>query len=165
MVRIIRRNGRGERGLTIVEVLVALALLALISLGILAMFSASVTANMGALAKTDLIYRCQRVAETIRVQHALSRLTSPTNNATCCPLTDGTTTVPPTGCSAFWGSAPNGAAVTEANAPFALAYTITTNGAVRDVTVTAQPTTTGTQYLGAGIPFKAVTYATQIPSP
>ncbi len=172
MNRAHRRDRRGERGLTLVEVLIAFALLFFVSLAVLAMYSAALAVNLGSLAKTDLAYRCERVAETVRLQHVLSLQTPPTNDATCCPMADGTYPIPPQNCTTtFWGPvsptdpASVGAGVTQVNAPFTISYTLVTNGTLRTVTVTAQPTGTGSRYLGTGLPFKAVTYATHMSNP
>ncbi len=181
MARRTGRERRGERGLTLVEVLIAFAILAMVTLGILALFSYSLGVNMGSLARTDLAYRCERVVETVRVQNTLNQLylagklswlTSNPHDDTCCPLEAGTYPIPPSGCTTtFWGpvaaSDPPyaGAAVTEINPPYTLSYTIAAGPTGRTVTVTAQPMSPGSggaQYVGSGIFTKAVSYAGEL---
>ncbi len=152
---------RGERGVSLIEVLVAFFILFVVTLAVLQMLSMAYLVNLGSLTRTDLTYRAQRVVETIRLQRYLISLpvgVGVTPNA-CCPVTSGSTmTIPPVGtCDAFWG--PDGANVMELNARYSLSYTIDAGGSV---TVNAVPLTTGANlYLGPAAN-KAVVYVAQI---
>ncbi|HQT94435.1 MAG: hypothetical protein B7Z61_09235 [Acidobacteria bacterium 37-71-11] len=149
---------RGERGVSLIEVLVAFFILFVVTLAVLQMLSMAYLVNLGSLTRTDLTYRAQRVVETIRLQRYRIFLGQATDN-TCCPVATGSTmTIPSAGtCDAFWG--PDGANVMETNARFALSYTIDTAG---KVTVNAVPRTTGANlYLGPAAN-KAVVYVAQI---
>ena len=150
---------RRERGLTLIEVLVAFFLLFVVTLAVLQMLSMAYLVNLGSLTRTDLTYRAQRVVETIRLQRYRVFLDDTAANA-CCPVGLGSSmAIPavPGSCDAFWG--PDGANVMEPNARYALSYTI--NGA-GSVTVNAAPLTTGANvYLGPSAN-KAVVYVAQI---
>jgi Tfp pilus assembly protein PilV len=155
---------RGQRGVSLIEVLVAFFILFVVTLAVLQMLSMAYLVNLGSLTRTDLTYRAQRVVETIRLQ---SYLTDPNNknlltpsalaNLGCCPVTAGSYTIPPSSCTSdFWG--PSGANVMEANARYSLSYTISGG----TVTVNAVPLTTGSNlYLGP-VANKAVVYVAQI---
>jgi hypothetical protein len=152
-------KGRGERGVTLIEVLVAFFILFVVTLAVLQMLSMAYLVNLGSLTRTDLTYRAQRVVESIRLQrYRVFLLGTPAVDA-CCPVTAGSTmTIPPAGtCDAFWG--PAGANVMETNARYSLSYTIDVGG---NVTVNAVPLTTGANlYLGPTAN-KAVVYVAQI---
>jgi len=57
----------GTRGTTLVEVLVASAIMAILMVGVLQMFSLALMTNFGSAARTDLTYRAQQVVENIRM--------------------------------------------------------------------------------------------------
>ena len=152
-------KGRGQRGVTLIEVLVAFFILFVVTLAVLQMLSMAYLVNLGSLTRTDLTYRAQRVVETIRLQRYRVFLLGATAADACCPVGTGSTmTIPPTGtCDAFWG--PDGANVMEANARYSLNYRIDAGGSV---TVNAVPLTTGANlYLGP-VANKAVVYVAQI---
>jgi len=153
---------RRQRGLTLIEVLVSFFILFVVTLAVLELISLSISVNLGSAARTEMSYKAQLVAETVRLQHFFD---APQNfagrNAVCCPLIDGTVALPPSGCESFWG--PAGVNAWRADAPYALEYQISTNGGLRQVTVTAYPLETGaTRYPGAGIRNKAVRYVAQL---
>ncbi|MGE5235713.1 MAG: type IV pilus modification PilV family protein [Acidobacteriota bacterium] len=151
-----RRRHR-QRGLTLVEVLVSFVILAIISLAVLELFSLSVAVNMGSKGRTELTYRAQMVAETVRLQAFLAQQTPATNNA-CCPLAAGSYALPTAGCDTFWG--PDGVNAWYPGAPYQLDLDIQQNGTLRQVTVTAFPVATASQ--GNRILFRAVRYVAQI---
>ena len=175
-----------RRGMSLVEVLVASLILALLMLGVLEMFSLSLLTDRGSAARTDLTYKCQQVVENIRYVQFLKNgnvtgSTAPLSSATGIPDTPSTTTkyaLPykstDTGW-AYWG--PAGANVMEEGdgGPYQVFYTFTTNSATDPfwtVTVTAQPTAkakvgtataaSGKAYLGAGSIVKSVEYVAQL---
>ena len=158
-----RGTKKGEKGMTLVEVLFALLILTFISLATLELFSLSVAQSLGAYSRTDLSYRAERVVEAVRLQAALAQRDPATNNADCCPLAaTGTPNVLPVtdNCSAFWGD--NGAGVWQPGAPFTLSYTVTPGALGRVVTVEAVPNSGGSRYIGSVSSAKAVRYVAQI---
>ncbi|MFZ5805519.1 MAG: type IV pilus modification PilV family protein [Acidobacteriota bacterium] len=158
-------------GMTLVEILIALAILLVVTVGILQLFSLSYLVNMGSLARTDLQYRAERVAESIRYLYALSRRDPPVSIPECgitFPLAGAIskTDIPNDPTHACWGRTRFN--VAQADAPFVLSYEITDGeaagaGRVWIVTVTARPATTGVRYLGMAITAKGVRYVAQIP--
>jgi Tfp pilus assembly protein PilV len=167
------RRRAGERGVGLIETLGAFFILFVVTLAVLQLFSLSTAVNMGSLARTELSYRAQRTIEVIRIQDALSRQTTVTNNSTCCPLAAGTSvTIPVTTtdpCKAFWGSA--GFGVWDSGAPYSVTYAIV--GVTADpndksvggteVQVTVQPNKTGpNRFLGASALVKAVRYVAKL---
>ena len=152
-------EGRRERGVSLIEVLVAFFILFVVTLAVLQMLSMAYLVNLGSLTRTDLTYRAQRVVETIRLQRYRVFLLGATAADACCPVGVGSTmTIPASGtCDAFWG--PDGANVMEANARYSLSYSIDSAGSV---TVNAVPLTTGANlYLGPAAN-KAVVYVAQL---
>jgi Tfp pilus assembly protein PilV len=164
---------RGERGMTLVEVLIAFLILFVVTLSVLQLFSLALAVNLGSLARTDLTYRAQRAAETIRWVYAYETrdptlfTTLQTQSGIDLGTQQGTTvTLPATDTDAhwsFWG--PAGAAVVDENAPFIVSYqvdTLAVGGRWR-VTVTARPQQSGVQYAGSISGSKAVRYVAIIP--
>lgn len=176
------KAGVGRRGMSLIEVLVASLILALLMLGILEMFSLSLLTDFASGARTEMTYKCQQVVENLRYVQFLRNggVTGQTNPAT------GTTGIPDTPSLgtrytlpytasdagwAYWG--PSGAYVMEAeNGPYQLFYTYADGGAFWTVTVTAQPTQRATSgstapgssqsYLGVGAIVKSVEYVAQL---
>jgi hypothetical protein len=144
-----------ERGLTMVEVLVAFFLLFVVTLAVLQLLTMAYLVNLGSQIRTDLSYRAERVVETIRLQKF--RVNNGAADDPCCPVAPAAgLTITPTSCQAFWG--PEGANVIDPDARYQLAYNIHDN----TVTVKAEPLTTGgNQYLGPGT-FKVVVYVAQL---
>jgi Tfp pilus assembly protein PilV len=164
-----RATPRRGRGMTLIEVLIGFLILAFVTVSVLQMFSMALAVNMGSAARTDLTYRAERVAETIRTMYGIERTnttlfnTMKTNSGVDLSTQVGqTVSVPPTGKEAFWDS---WAKVAATNVPYAISYTVATgtNNARWVVTVTARPTTSGVArypgMIGAG---KAVNYAATI---
>jgi Tfp pilus assembly protein PilV len=158
------KDRHSERGLTLIEVLVAFFILFVVTLAVLQLFSMAYIVNLGAVVRTDLTYRAERTIETIRMQRFLQPNNEGAADPTCCPLDPGSHSVPPTStCMSFWGS--GGVNAVEANAPYILSYTISEpagNPPSQSVTVVAQPQTTGSnRYLGPAAS-KAVIYVAQL---
>ncbi len=168
----LRRARKAERGMTLVETLIAFLILFFVLVSVLEMFTMAYAVNMGSAARTDLTYRAQRVAEVIRTIYAFE-VRQPTTFATLqtnsgvnlAAQMNTTVVLPPTGTESFWGS--GWANVIEQNAPYALTYQVApgTGGARWTVTVVAQTRTggNGTQFQGIIGPGKAVRYAASIP--
>jgi type II secretory pathway pseudopilin PulG len=155
---------RSEAGLTLIEVLVAMALFFIMAVSVLQLYAASVAINLGSAARTDLVYKCERVVETIRWVQALQHQNTPPDmSGYGITLVDGTTVNLPTDpTNAYWGAA--GANVIDPNARYTLSYTVKDNTDFWAVTVTAKPKLTGTaRYLGSAISTKVVRYVAQIP--
>jgi hypothetical protein len=171
---------RTARGSSFVEVLLAMAIMALVLVGILQMFSVSLIINKGSAARTQMLFKCQQVVENIRYFYYLSRSsTTPTPVL----ITDGAhvsgsamavpgtlpipldaahadvdqTFLPYTATDAtwpYWG--PTGANVMEQDSgPYKVSYTIKQDPVqnVWVITVSAIPTDVGTatRYFGLGL--------------
>lgn len=152
------RSPQSQRGMSIVEVLVAFFLLFVITLAVLELLSMGFMVNQGALVRTEASYRAQRVVETLRMQRALSDLGSAADQ-TCWPLT-GTYTLPDVSTdacfTALWG--PSSANVMEQNSRFIIQYQVVGG----TVTVEARPRTTGAGAYSPLLATKVVRYATQL---
>ncbi|MGD1147366.1 MAG: prepilin-type N-terminal cleavage/methylation domain-containing protein [Thermoanaerobaculaceae bacterium] len=163
---------RKERGLTLIEVLVAFFILFVVTLAVLQLLSMAYLVNLGSMVRTELTYKAEQVVETIRLlnfrYYWLDQLPTATES-TCCPISptppDSPFTISMTGpCLDFWG--PNGANVLiyDPNSGtdisrFALDYQIDANLAV---TVHVVPKTSGPNvYLGPTAN-KVVVYVAQM---
>jgi len=147
-----------QRGLTLIEVIIALFILFVVMVAILELFTLSYTVSLGSKARTDMMYRAERVVETLRWQLALSRAGNPSSPG-CCPLSGAPFTLPTTGScyDNFWGPA-GPANVMGPNPP----YTVTYSFIGSQVTVVVAPLTTGTyQYMGP-VANKVVRYVAQL---
>jgi prepilin-type N-terminal cleavage/methylation domain-containing protein len=95
------RNRR--RGTTLVEVLVASAVMAILMVGVLQVYSLALITNQGSAARTDLTYRAQQVIENLRmIQYfAKNGNTDPAGSTrfdvTTISSTTGTFSISPTG--------------------------------------------------------------------
>jgi hypothetical protein len=142
-----------------------MALFFIITVAILQLYAASVAINLGSLARTDLIYKCERVVETIRWVEALKHQDSPPDlsgyNINLVSQAGTTVSLPTDPTNNFWGA--NGANVIDASSKYLLSYTVTNNVDFWTVTVTAEPKRTGLVYIGAGIRTKVVRYVAQLP--
>jgi hypothetical protein len=145
-----------ERGLTMVEVLVAFFILFVVTLAVLQLLAMAYLVNLGSQIRTDLSYRVERVVETIRLQRFRVNNGAAADD-TCIPVgSDAGLTITPTTCQTVWG--PAGANVIEPGARYQLSYLIRDN----EVTVKGEPLTTGSsQYLGPAA-FKVVVYVAQL---
>ena len=145
-----------ERGLTLIEVLVAFFILFVVTLAVLQLLSMAYLVNLGSMIRTDLTYRAERVVETIRLQRFM--VDGGGTEDPCCPVgTAASKTISwsDAGCQTFWG--PDGADVVEAGARYSLNYTIINNS----VTVQAIPSSGPNVYLGPAAT-KAVVYVAQL---
>lgn len=160
-----RFRRRYQRGLTLVEVLVAMGLFFVISIAVLELYTASAAINLGSIARTDLVYKCERVVETIRWVEALKRLETPPDlsgfGINLASQVDSTVTLPTNPTNAYWGKA--GANVLDDGQRYTLSYNVADSTDFWTVTVTARPKTAGLMYIGAGISSKVVRYVAQIP--
>ncbi|MBK8597307.1 MAG: prepilin-type N-terminal cleavage/methylation domain-containing protein [Holophagales bacterium] len=66
------RRRRSRRGSSFIEILISLAILAVVMVGILQMFSLALLTNLGSAARTDLLYKAQQVVENLRLVYYLS---------------------------------------------------------------------------------------------
>lgn len=153
MTRIVfRRLPPSRRGSSLIEVLVAMAILSIMVAGILQLFSLALLASAGAAARTDLLFKCQQVVENIRFCYALTRRTTPLpvppGSGVPDPIVAGTYNLPYTSAAdplgfAYWG--PGGANVIEEDSgAFKIYYTIEASSASANalwvITVSAIPT-------------------------
>src|SRR5450756_528006 len=107
---------RARRGSSFVEVLLAMAIMALVLVGILQMFSVSLIVNKGSAARTQMLFKCQQVVENIRWYYFVTQNNVAIPPATGIPALAATTkSLPYDGTPldewAFWG--PTGANVME----------------------------------------------------
>jgi len=152
------RSPQSQRGLSLVEVLVAFFLLFVITLAVLELLSMGFMVNQGALVRTDLSYRAQRVVETLRMQRALADLGTSADQ-TCWPLS-GSYTLPfdsNNKCyTALWG--PSRANIAQQDSRFVIQYQVVGG----TITVEARPRTTGAGAYSPLLATKVVRYATQL---
>jgi Tfp pilus assembly protein PilV len=148
---------RKERGLTMVEVLVAFFILFVVTLAVLQLLAMAYLVNLGSTIRTELTYKAEQVVETARLQrYRVDKLGMVAD--LCCPVGAGASySITPTSCQPFWG--PAGANVMSPDSRYALDYWIDNN---RTMTVQAVPLTSGPNvYLGpAGT--KVVVYVAQL---
>jgi prepilin-type N-terminal cleavage/methylation domain-containing protein len=150
---VVRRLPPSRRGSSLIEVLVAMAILSIMVAGILQLFSLALLASAGAAARTDMLFKCQQVVENIRFCYALTR--RPT--ALPVPMDSGVPVVPSPIAAvtynlpykstdsgyAYWG--PGGANIIEEDSgAFKVYYTIERSSASTQalwvITVSAIPT-------------------------
>lgn len=150
MKKLYSRRLTSRRGSSLIEVLVAMAILSIMVAGILQLFSLALLASAGAAARTDLLFKCQQVVENIRFCYALTRrptaLPVPPGAGVPFPIAVGTYNLPYKSTDAgyaYWG--PGGANVIEEDSgAFKIYYTIELSSAstqaLRVITVSAIPT-------------------------
>lgn len=116
---------RGARGSSLIEVLIAVTILALLMVGVLEMFSLSLLVNAGSSARTTMTFKCQQVVENLRFGFYLNKQGAVVPGGLGLPVsagavTPGTYTIPyfngdsgggVAGSWAYWG--PAGANVME----------------------------------------------------
>lgn len=176
-----------KRGSSLVEVLVAFAILLLLMTGILQMFSLALLTNYGSAARTELTYKAEQTVEILRMIYGLSALgQTAMRTASGVPSTlgvttsdvklayydgesggGGTTVLP----WSFWG--PAGVNIMETDkGPYKLSYGVSDGGRFWIVRVTATPVdyvgndtsaSDSRRYLGQGTKTKRVDYVAQIP--
>jgi hypothetical protein len=179
-----KEKRKGEGGSSLLEVLIAMAILLFLMIGVLSMFSMAYLQNLGSAARTEMTYKAQQVADVIHLLNYMQRTQQPLPAATetglTFPLASGTSVnITQLSGSAlqypYWGppssSEPNAAGVVDpANLRYTIQVNVTgpTNG-LMTVTVSVVPNTAasnpgGPQYLGNKIRWKEVDYAIQLPS-
>ncbi len=128
------RDPRGERGLTLLEILFALAIFMLIMVGVLQVFSAALLSDRAAEARSELAFKAQQVVETVRMADAIARSTNPVP-ANLSPANTGMTfpiaaamaplTLPEKDSDPYWGFwGPDGAGVMEPGARYRITVRI-----------------------------------------
>lgn len=173
-------TANGERGTSLIEVLVALLIMLFLMIGVLQLFSMSYLLNLGSAARTQMAGKAQQVVENVRYIQAVTKANSgvvPTaiaNTGISFPLVPGTAQsgkLNPTS-DTYWGPDmanvfPNIAAN---DTPYEISYdirdTVSVNGNTYYlVTISVLPTTqSGVRgYIGAGISHKRVDYVAQLP--
>lgn len=175
------RTARGKaRGTSLVEALIALAIVALLLVGILQMYSLSLLMDFGAAGRTEMTFKAQQLVETLRWITFLRTSGQPVPASANTGIPDApvngqavnlpwVATDPGWG---FWG--PAGANVVEGEAlPYQLSYSyqagLTGTIPAWIITVTAIPkaVTAGSGqkrfYLGSGSKNKRIDYVAQIP--
>jgi len=154
------RQSEYQKGESLVEVLVALAILLLVLVSILQLFSLSLMSYHSTSAHRDMMRRAQEVVEIIRLVNS----TNVTGSSGLLPMAVRTIQLPrksnDTGW-AFWG--PAGFNIMEPGSRYTIAVNMADGGADWLVTVFVDPTTTGEhKYLGP-VSKKGVRYASRIP--
>lgn len=168
------RRREGERGSSLIEVVMALGILLILMIGILQMFSMAYLTNLNAAASTEMAYKGQQTAEVLRwalYQKAVGQpigvspysLPSTALDASATPYA-----LPRTSGGQnwnFWG--PSGMGVIERqNPPYNVVYTVADGGTTWDVTVQVTPwqsSTNAYSYIGVAKKGKVVTYVVQAP--
>jgi type II secretory pathway pseudopilin PulG len=161
------------RGMTLLEIVLAMGILSLVLVGVLQMFSLSLLSNQGSLSRTELTFKAQQVIENIRMAQTIFRNTGSYPAGSLTALSAGNFNVPyyagdsasvNGGTWGYWG--PNGANVMEAeNGPYRLAYSVQDGGTSWSITVTATaaPRTPGSRrYLGIGTDSRRIEYVGQV---
>lgn len=169
---VIREKPVNEKGSSLVEVLIALFVLMVLLVGILQMFSAAFVINRKSSLKTLQAYKCQQVAENIRMARRIFNTTAVVPAGSGIQFADGFTYSLPAYAGdaewAYWG--PAGAnIIEEEHARYRLYYRIDQAAGVGvtalNVTVTAVETD---KIVGGQTPYvqtnlRRVEYVTQMP--
>jgi len=171
------RPPRPPRGASLIEVLIAMAILAMLMVGILQLFSLALLTDTGAASRSDMTLRAQQVAENLRYLHFLR-----TQDPAAVPADTGLPTAPSNGLTVtlprngttdtnaawwpYWG--PTGTNVMyQDDPPFAISYTYsaspTPNYWYVTVSVTSADAPAGMNYLGTSARVKRVDYVCQVP--
>ena len=171
-VRMSRKaRGRGkERGLTLIEVLVAFFILFVVTLAVLQLLSMAYLVNLGSMVRTELTYKAEQVVETIRLLNFRYYWLQAMPTATelnCCPIginqSMTISNVDPTyisnNCDQFWGA--SGANILHSDSRFALDYTINPNLGVTVHAVPLKDANGNYLYLGP-VATKVVVYVVQL---
>ena len=162
---------KGERGTSLIEVLIALLILFFLMIGILQMFAMAYLVNLGSAARTEMTYKCQQVTENLRYIHFLQASGATLPAPAGVTFAQGTYALPYTSSElsgSFWG--PGFANVVEVpDGPFRLSVTIQDGDAAGEpgmwiVTANATPVLTPglRRYKGAGLANKRVDYVAHI---
>ncbi len=149
-----------ERGQSLVEVLAALAIMLLVMVGVLQLFTMGLLSYRVSTAQSEMTNKAQAVVEVIRMVNSLG-LTA--NNGGILPLATSTRNLPVTSSDAnwaFWG--PAGFGIIQPDSKFRISYQITDDGVDWVVAVLVEPGTTGSTYLGP-VGQKGIRYAARVP--
>lgn len=167
-----------ERGTSLPEVLVASAIVAILMVGILQMYSAALLMDYGSAGRTEMTFKAQQVVEILRWVSFLRKNSQPVPANTGIPnppVASTVYTLPWQATDAnysFWG--PAGANVVEGEKlPYQLSYSYRAGAAgatpawIITVTATPKPVAAGSVpvrlYLGSGAMNKRIDYVAQIP--
>ena len=179
------RNKKREGGSSLLEVLIAMAVLLFLMIGVLSMFSMAYLQNLGSAARTEMTYKAQQVADVIHLLNYMQRtqqtLPASADTGLTFPLVSGTS-VNITDLSSgsalkypYWGppsaTLPSAAGIVDpANLRYTIQVNVTgpTNG-LMTVTISVIPNTSssnpaGGRYIGNKIRWKEVDYAIQLPA-
>ncbi len=160
-----------KRGSSLVEVLLALLILAVLMAGILQMFALALITDFGSAERSEMTFKAQEVVEILRWV-AVLRKSGQTGPSEIPTFADGVVSLPwDSTASSFWG--PSGANVVEQdNLPYQISYRCQSgagpgSGWTITVSVVPAPVTGGSVptrlYLGSGSAIKRVDYVAQIP--
>jgi prepilin-type N-terminal cleavage/methylation domain-containing protein len=165
---------RRRRGSSLIEVLIAMAILAMLMVGVLQLFSLALLTDSGSASRSEMTLKAQQVAENLRYLHFLRSSNPgavPTGALLASPVAAGQSAALPyasgqTGWE-YWG--PDGANVFEEENPayrISYAYTAspdTPNYLFVTVSVTSgTPGATSMSYVGPSAKVKRVDYVCQV---
>ena len=162
---------RRRRGSTLVEVLIAMAILAMLMVGVLQLFSLALLTDSGSASRSEMTLKAQQVAENLRYLHFLrssNPAAVPTGALLASSVAAGQSArLPYASGWAYWG--PDGANVFEEENPayrISYAYTAspdTPNYLFVTVSVTSgTPGATSLSYVGPSAKVKRVDYVCQV---
>jgi hypothetical protein len=165
-------RGEGERGTSLIEVLVALLIFLFLMIGVLQMFVLAYLVNQGSAARTEMTYKAQQVMENMKFLNSVYKHsgTMPANlSPVAFPLTDGasydlSTLSASDLTTSYWG--PTVSDIMETADPrYDLVINVASGGTTWIVTVSARPSTsaTGPQYIHGGGKYKEVDYVAELP--
>jgi hypothetical protein len=174
-----------ESGSSLLEVLIAVAILMILMVGVLSMFSMAYLMNLGSAARTEMTYKAQQVSDVIRYLNLIQRsapasLPASTDTGLTFPLTAGTpvTITALSGSNLlypYWGSPTStlldaAGIVDPGDMPYDITVGIAGPDAAGVVTVsvavvpnTAATNPSGQRYIGKNMKWKEVDYVTQLP--
>ena len=163
---------RRKRGTSLVEVLVAMAILAMLMVGVLQLYSLALLTDSGSAARTDMTMKAQQVAENLRYLHFLRKQggTLPADTGIPGSPSNGLKVDLPWQASdtgwGYWG--PAGANVLEEEKPaYRISYTYSTSTTPTywflTVAVTAENAPANPAYIGTSARAKRVDYVCQVP--
>jgi len=165
MQNTIFKHPRPERGESLVEVLAAMAILLLVLVSILQLFSLSILSFHATTAHRDMMRRAQEIVEVIRMAASTASTNTTSGASGIFPLASGTFQLPTSSSETgfdFWG--PSGFNVVEEGAPFKVNVNVADDNTQWLVTVFVEPSSNGAgrKYLGP-VSKKGVRYAARIP--
>jgi hypothetical protein len=144
-----RARRRRARGSSLIEVMVAMAIIMIMMVGVLEMFSLSLLQNHGSAERTQLTYKAQQIVDTIRLSQYMGKQASPKMAASAgiaYPIADTLglfKALPYSGTEltyGFWGPPPGLNVIEKPNDRYRLFYKVASASlAVMNVTVVAIP--------------------------